>query len=260
MKALERQHLKDDHGPFDIIGDVHGCADELEDLLLLLGYELKTTGKRGKRKVKLRHAKGRRLIFVGDLVDRGPANMDVLRLVMRAVKDEQAYCVIGNHDDKFLRWLKGRNVQVSKSLKTSVVEMKQESAKFRAKVLEFLDNLPSQLILDHGKLVIAHAGMPEPWQGVENKRTRTFAMYGEVTGKKDGDGYPVRANWARHYSGKATVIHGHVARKRVRKENKVWAIDTGCVYGGKLTAVRWPEKKTVQVQARKAWFDHPRWR
>lgn len=250
---------QNEHGPFDIIGDVHGCMRELEKLLEKLGYQVKTRGPRGKRTSRISHPEGRRVVFVGDLVDRGPHSMDVLRLAMKAEKDGSARCVIGNHDDKFLRWLKGRDVRVSSSLKTTIKETKQEKRKFLEKTRDYLDALPSHLVLAGGKLVVAHAGLPERYHGIENRTSRALAMYGETTGQTDDLGFPVRLDWARNYRGAATVVHGHVADKKVRTSNNVWSVDTGCVYGGKLTALRWPEMELVQVKAKRDWFPNPRW-
>lgn len=250
---------KSETGPFDIIGDVHGCARELEKLLGKLGYDVKTRGPRGKRSATVSHKDGRRIVFVGDLVDRGPASMDALRLAMKAEKDGIARCVIGNHDDKFLRWLKGRDVRMSTSLKTTVDEAKAEKAKFLDKARFYLESLPSHLVLDNGRLVVAHAGLPERYHGIENRTSRSLAMYGETTGQTDDLGFPIRLDWARNYRGAATVVHGHVADRKVGRRNNVWSIDTGCVYGGKLTALRWPEQELVQVKAKRDYFPNPRW-
>lgn len=259
MTVQRPDSWNDQAGPFDIIGDVHGCARELEKLLKKLGYTLKSRGPRGKRTTRIAHPDGRKVIFVGDLVDRGPASMDVLRLAMQGQADDTSRCVIGNHDDKFLRWLMGRDVQVSSSLKTTIKETKQEKRNFLNQARAYLESLPSHLILDGGKLIIAHAGLPEKLHGIESRQSRAFAMYGETTGQTDDLGFPIRRDWARNYTGAATVVHGHVAEKKVRQKNNVWCLDTGVVYGGKLTALRWPEEEIVQVKAKRDWFPNPRW-
>ncbi|GJL97804.1 MAG: hypothetical protein DHS20C06_16210 [Hyphobacterium sp.] len=258
MTALRPQIWKDRTSAFDIIGDVHGCAKELEKLLEKLGYQLKFRGARGKRTVTISHPDNRKIILVGDLVDRGPASMDVLRFAMQAEKDDMALCVIGNHDDKFLRWLQGRDVRINKSLQTTIDEAAQESPRFLEDVRRYLEHLPSHLILDGGKMIVAHAGLPEKFHGIENKASRAFAMFGETTGQTDDLGFPIRIDWARNYTGQAVVVHGHVAEKKVRHKNNVWCLDTGCVYGHKLTALRWPEMEIIQVKARRDWFPHPR--
>ncbi|QNL19560.1 metallophosphoesterase [Hyphobacterium sp. CCMP332] len=245
-------------GPFDIIGDVHGCAKELEKLLEKLGYELTSRGPRGRRTTHIRHSGNRKVILVGDLVDRGPASMDVLRTAMHGETDGTIRCVIGNHDDKFLRWLKGREVRITRSLQTTIDEADKEKPKFLDDVRHYLEHLPSHLILDKGRLIVAHAGLPQKYHGIESRSSRVFAMYGETTGQTDDLGFPIRRDWARNYRGDATVVHGHVAEKKVRHVNNVWCLDTGCVYGHKLTALRWPEKEIVQIKAKRDWFPHPR--
>jgi Calcineurin-like phosphoesterase len=249
---------QEETGPFDIIGDIHGCAKELDKLLEKLGYELTSRGPRGRRTTRIRHPESRKVILVGDLVDRGPASMDVLRTAMQGEIDGTIRCVIGNHDDKFLRWLKGREVRVTKSLQTTIDEADKEKPKFRDDVRHYLEHLPSHLILDKGRLIVAHAGLPQKYHGIESRASRVFAMYGETSGQTDDLGFPIRRDWARNYRGDATVVHGHVADKKVRHLNNVWCLDTGCVYGHKLSALRWPEAEIVQVKAKRDWFPHPR--
>ena len=258
MTVLRPDLWQQDTGPFDIVGDVHGCARELDKLLNKLGYKLNSRGPRGRRTTRINHPENRKIILVGDLVDRGPMSMDVLRFAMQGEEDGTVRGVIGNHDDKFLRWLKGREVRVTKSLQTTIDETLSEKPKFLADARHYLENLPSHLILDNGKLIVAHAGLPEKYHGIESRSSRIFAMYGETTGQTDDLGFPIRRDWARNYRGDATVVHGHVAEKKVRHVNNVWCLDTGCVYGHKLTALRWPEMEIVQVKAKKDHFPHPR--
>ncbi len=102
--------LRHESGPFDVIGDVHGCRSELESLLGRLGYAIAGDG------TDAVHPEGRRAVFVGDLVDRGPDSPGVLRLVMGMVAAGHAYAVPGNHENKLVRALQGRAVQVSHGL------------------------------------------------------------------------------------------------------------------------------------------------
>lgn len=248
-----------DTGPFDLIGDVHGCAGELEALLHRLGYDVRYRGVAGARDYAIRHPEGRKPVLLGDLVDRGPRTPDVMRLAMHIVESGQGYCVVGNHDDKFRRWLAGRKVSVTHGLEATIEQFEREPDHFHRQVAAFIDTLPSHLILDGGDLVVAHAGLHADMHGEETSRTRAFAMYGEVTGERDMHGLPVRRDWARDYSGEATVVHGHVAEPEVRERNNVVCIDTGCVFGGYLTAMRWPEREFVQVPAQDAWFSSPKW-
>ena len=249
-----------DTGPFDLIGDVHGCAGELEDLLVRLGYQVVTEGPEGFRSYDVVHPSGRKPVFLGDLVDRGPRAPDVLRLVMGMVQAGRAYCVTGNHDDKWRRYLEGRDVRMSHGIEETVAQFARQSPALQAEVHDFIETLPYHLILDGGRLVVAHAGLREDLQNRTDREARSFGMFGEVGKGRDAHGLPIRLNWAAGYSGKATVVHGHVAKPDVREENGVICIDTGCVFGGHLTALRWPERDRVQVPARQVYFDSPSWR
>jgi protein phosphatase len=239
---------KTDHGPFDIIGDVHGCGDELEELLAALGYARDGDG-------PWRHPGGRKAVFVGDLVDRGPRVPDVLRTVMAMVEAGTALAVPGNHDIKLLRKLRGRDVQVTHGLAESLAQLEAETPEFRARVAEFIDDLVSHYVLDGGKLVVAHAGMKEAMQGRGSGKVRDFALYGETTGETDEFGLPVRYNWAAEYRGPAAVVYGHTPVPEPEWLNRTINIDTGCVFGGKLTALRWPEQALVSVPAKRTYAE-----
>lgn len=250
--TIERQPLwnnrKTDHGPFDIIGDVHGCFDELEELLVMLGYELDANGTR-------KHPGGRKAIFLGDLVDRGPRVPDVLRVVMHMVEAGSALALPGNHDVKLMRKLRGRDVQVSHGLAESLAQLDREPEEFRARVADFIDDLVSHYVLDDGKLVVAHAGMKEEMQGRGSGRVRDFALYGETTGETDEFGLPVRYNWAAEYRGRASVVYGHTPVPEPEWLNRTINIDTGCVFGGRLTALRYPELELVSAAAHRVYAD-----
>jgi protein phosphatase len=257
---IERQplwnNLKHEHGPFDIIGDIHGCFDELADLLTKLGYSIeRQSDGAGSQDYSVKPPDGRKAIFLGDLVDRGPKIAEVLRLAMRMVADGTALCVPGNHDIKLLRKLRGREVQMTHGLADSVEQLEKETPEYRAQVSEFLDGLVSHYLLDDGKLVVAHAGMKEEMQGRGSGKVRDFALYGETTGETDEFGLPVRYNWAAEYRGKAMVVYGHTPVPQPDWLNRTINVDTGCVFGGALTALRYPEKELVSVAARKTYAE-----
>jgi protein phosphatase len=240
-----------EHGPFDIIGDVHGCYDELLILLARLGYGVRNEG--GKQ--VLEHREGRRVIFLGDLVDRGPKIPEVLHLVMDSVAAGSALCVTGNHDDKLARKLRGRNVKIAHGLAESLAQLEQQSPEFQRKAAAFIELLPDHYVLDDGKLVVAHAGLREEMHGRRNGAVRAFCLYGETRGDTDEHGFPVRYNWALDYRGDAIVVYGHTPVLDSEWANNTICIDNGCVYGGKLTALRYPERELVSVPAAKVYYE-----
>jgi protein phosphatase len=290
--TIERQPLwnnrKWDKGPFDIIGDVHGCYDEVVELLERLGYrisspsrgtpgegrgeglldrsgttqgphpnplpEYRERGQDWKReqdglRLIVTPPAGRKAVFLGDLVDRGPKAVEVLKLVMSMVRAGTALCVPGNHDTKLLRKLRGKNVQITHGLAETLQQLQAEPPEFHKSVAEFIDGLVGHYVLDEGRLVVAHAGMKERYVGRASKRVREFALYGETTGETDEFGLPVRHNWAAEYRGVAAIVYGHTPVPQADWLNGTLNIDTGCVFGGKVTALRWPERELVSVPA-----------
>ncbi len=250
---------QEERGPFDIVGDVHGCYDELLALLGQLGYQVqRQEGPSGEPTYAAHSPPGRKLIFVGDLIDRGPRSVDVLRLVMALAVQGLALVVTGNHDDKLRRYLEGRDVKVGHGLAQTLAELEQEPLAFHERVLAFLSELPGHYLLDGGHLCVAHAGLREDLQGRESRRVRAFSLYGETTGEVDEHGLPIRGDWGRAYTGRALVIHGHTPVARPEWLNRTINIDTGCVFGGRLTALRYPEKELVSVPARRVYSVAPR--
>jgi protein phosphatase len=237
-----------DHGPFDIIGDIHGCLGELQTLLDQLGYLPDDQAGR-------RHPAGRKVVFLGDLVDRGPHIAGVLALAMKMVAAQTALCVPGNHEMKLLRKLRGRDVKLTHGLAETMEQLDREPAEYRKQVADFIDDLVSHYVLDDGKLVVAHAGMQQTMQGRGSGAVRQFALYGETTGETDEYGLPVRYNWAAEYRGRATVVYGHTPVPEPEWLNNTLCVDTGCVFGGRLTALRYPEKELVSVPAERVWCE-----
>ncbi len=272
----------DEPGPFDIIGDVHGCMDELLDLLEKLGYlvlekdrnaEVVKTDMPPREKVNNRpdpfvrdvpeyftvsHPEGRKAIFVGDLVDRGPDSVGVIKLVMSMVKQGCAFMVPGNHDEKLWKKIQGREVQLSHGLAGTWKQMETESEAFREAFSRFYDSLPGHLVLDSGKLAVAHAGVKELMIGRAHGRIRSFAMYGDTNGETDEFGLPVRYPWALDYRGKTAIVYGHTPVPEAEWLNETIDIDTGCVFGGKLSALQWPDKTLVSVDARMTYCEPSR--
>jgi protein phosphatase len=250
--TITRQPLwnnrKDEHGPFDIIGDVHGCYDELVALLTKLGYEAAT----------YKHPQGRKAVFVGDLVDRGPKIPETVILAKRMVDAGDALCVPGNHDIKFMRAVWGKDVQITHGLGDSLKQFEEADKHWHGLsriAAEFINKMISHYVLDDGKLVVAHAGMKEEMQGRGSAKVRDFALFGETTGEIDERGLPVRYNWAAEYRGKAMVVYGHTPVSEPEWLNRTINIDTGCVYGGRLTALRYPEKELISVPSLRTYYE-----
>ena len=246
-------NLTDDQGPFHIIGDVHGCFDELLALLHRLGYEVHFNEQEQRYVVK--SPDNYKLAFVGDLVDRGPNAPEVLRLVMDLVDAEKAYCVIGNHDNKLLRKLTGRNVQVRHGLELTLAQLERYPIAFHERVIHFIKKLPHHIILDVGRLVVAHAGLEERLHGHNTKGVRELCLYGPTTGALDNHGLPIRLDWAAAYCGKAIVVYGHTPVHAPHWRNNTINIDTGCVFGGKLTAITYPDFALTAVEAFRKYAD-----
>lgn len=243
---------KEERGAFDIIGDIHGCFDELTELLEKLNYKIE---RKSDGHFEIQNPENRRAIFLGDLTDRGNKSPDVLRLVMDMVKAQKAFCICGNHDEKLNKFLMGKNVNLNHGLDKTVQQLESTSKEFRNEVKEFLNGLIAHYVLDDGKLVVAHGGLPEEMHGRAAAAVRAFCLFGETTGEIDEFGLPVRYNWAKNYKGKAMVVYGHTPIPEIEWLNNTLNIDTGCVFGGKLTALRYPEKEIVSVEAKQVYSE-----
>jgi protein phosphatase len=242
---------REERGPFDIIGDVHGCAEELEALLRQLGYAIEMTEQPDTGfRYRVTPPAGRKAVFVGDLVDRGPSVGDTLRLAMDMVESGVALCVLGNHEAKVEKWLRSRDVQIKHGLDKTIADLDAGGEPFKRRVKTFIGRLVSHYMLDGGSLAIAHAGIKAEMQNRASGEIRSFCLYGETTGETDEFGLPVRHNWASEYRGDTRVVYGHTPVVETEWLNNTLCIDTGCVFGGKLTALRYPEMEIVAEPAR----------
>ncbi|MBU7591051.1 bis(5'-nucleosyl)-tetraphosphatase PrpE [Metabacillus halosaccharovorans] len=227
----------------DVIGDIHGCYAEFEKLTKKLGYDWESG--------MPVHPEGRKLSFVGDLTDRGPNSIEVIRIVYQLVKENHAHYSPGNHCNKLYRFFLGNKVQITHGLETTVEEYEQlatdEQADVKAKFIWLYESSHLYQILDNGKLIVAHAGIREDYIGKNTNAVKTFVLYGDITGKKNPDGTPVRRDWAQHYQGKPMIVYGHTPIKEPRWVNRTINIDTGAVFGNKLTAFRYPEEELISV-------------
>lgn len=228
----------------DIIGDIHGCYNEFKALTLKLGYKWDTG-------IPL-HPEERILGFVGDLADRGPQSLKVIEIVWKLVMEQKrAVYTPGNHCNKLYRFFLGNKVQITHGLETTVAEYeakdKNEQKMIRQHFIDLYEKAPLYLVLDDGKLIIAHAGIKEQYIGQTKAKIKTFVLYGDITGEKNPDGTPVRRDWAKEYSGKATIVYGHTPVKEARILNNTYNIDTGAVFGNMLSALQYPEMNIVSV-------------
>lgn len=265
--VVERVALWNDkreiRGPFDIVGDIHGCYAELIELLERLGYQPNGINQDGPMASPIySHPENRTMIFLGDIVDRGPAILSTLKLVYNMVESGNAFCVPGNHDVKLLRKLNGKDVRIVHGLAETMQEIDALPVKERDAFIEearsFIRGLVSHYVLNDGKLVVAHAGLKHEMQGRGSGKVREFCLYGETTGEIDEFGLPVRHNWAAEYRGRTMVVYGHTPVPEAEWLNRTINIDTGCVFGGKLTALRYPEKELVSVPARRTYCEPAR--
>ncbi|GEB76534.1 bis(5'-nucleosyl)-tetraphosphatase PrpE [Sporolactobacillus inulinus] len=231
---------------YDVIGDVHGCYREFVRLTEKLGYQWT-------QHLPI-HPNRRKLVFVGDIADRGPDSLKMIRTVVDLVDHELALYVPGNHCDKLYRYLIGRRVQVAHGLETTVHELEQLDRQSYKEIAEQFQKLyqkaPLILYLDQQRLVVCHAGIRQQdlFKPI-NKKIKSFALYGDVTGKKDANGLPERRDWAAYYHGEALIAYGHTPVMRPRWKNNTVNLDTGCVFGGQLSALRYPEMELVSVDS-----------
>ncbi|MDD4238920.1 MAG: AAA family ATPase [Desulfotomaculaceae bacterium] len=238
-------------GPFDLIGDLHGCYDELVMLLDKLGY-LRRFG-------RFFHPSGRQAVFLGDLTDRGPHSLKCFWLVKDMVDTGSALYVPGNHCRKLARFLEGRNIKVAHGLEKTVAEIKElpedERQHFKKNFLALYHQASPYLVLNSGKLVVSHGGIKEEMIGKVTERVKNFCFFGDTTGEVTDEGLPVRRDWARDYSGDALIVYGHTPVSKAEFVNNTIDIDQGCVLGGKLTALRYPEMALEQVPALAVYYE-----
>lgn len=249
------EHIRDRFDIFrcDIIGDVHGCFQELTELLAKLGH-----GALVEEEILPENPSPQpEILFVGDLVDRGDRVIDTLRLVVELCEKGYALAVLGNHDYRFMRWLQGNDVTIAHGLEKTIEEFlclkKDEREHLRERLIRFFEGLPYALRFDRGKGVMVHAAWrPRMKEETDPKRLRYYAIFGPTTGERTPEGFPVRIDWAKSYKGPEFVFFGHQVYLRPYRSSHALGIDTGCVFGGSLTAVRYPSMEIVSVKSHSA--------
>ena len=241
-------NMKHVTGPFDIIGDIHGCYTELIELLIKLGYK-ESDG-------LYKHPDNRKLIFLGDLMDRGNQNIRTIELIMNLVKNNIAFCVMGNHDFKFVKKVNDRTT-LNNGLDITLKEFDSiEDEDRKNAIIEFINSLRSHYVFDDGNLVVSHAGIKEEYINRSSGKIRSFCLFGETTNEKDQYGYPIRIDWAKSYKGKPMIVYGHIPHNLPYIINNTYNIDTGCCFGNKLTALRYPERELISVDALEEYCEH----
>jgi len=234
---------------YDIVGDIHSCSGEMFALIEKLDYKIKDG--------LAIHPDNRTLAFVGDLWDRGPNFIPIFLFIRDMYEAGLIEIIQGNHCDKLKRLCKGNKVQRTHGLdktELALAEAKEKGLFDENDVRELIEQWPYYIILDNN-LILSHAAwkkelrLKSPTSG----KVRSYCLYGPVAGFHE-NGMPDRIDWAAEYkSNGETVVVGHQVVKEVRNINNVWQIDTGAVFGGYLTALRWPEQEIVQVKSFQKW-------
>ncbi len=242
--------VKVDHG-LDFIGDIHACFEELIELLKKLGYK--------KNSDQLyEHPDGRRLVFLGDIMSRGPYSLESMMVVMRQVKYGLAYMIDSNHGWKIARWLDGRPVSLKhgdEKVEAEFIEYEHQNGQektifLKNEIKNFLLQAPSHIVFSYNKerVVAVHAGIKDEFIGQENNKIKNYCRYGDVTDFNPG-GKPIRKEWYLHHKTNELIIWGHDPKPEPLEINNTINIDQGVVFGGKLTAFRYPEKEFVFQQS-----------
>lgn len=231
---------------YDIVGDIHSCYLEFIELLEKLGYEYNDDN--------YSHPDGRQVVSVGDIMDRGDHPVATFSLIKRMVNTGSMLTVRGNHCEKIWKWAKGGGVTLTHGAEKTAVDFEKIHYD-KNEIVEFFDKVPYYRILDNGKLVIVHASwrdsniFKDPFDA---KSLKGDCLFGPTTGERDHYGLPIRIDWANNRkvnSNSPIIVYGHQMHKEVYAVNGAINVDTGCAFGGKLTALRYPEMQFVQVKA-----------
>ncbi len=208
-----------------IIGDIHGCAEELKTLLISCQYQ----------------ANQDRLIFVGDLINKGPKNLEVLQEVERL----KAECILGNHETAFLRYIDSQKTDSPKWEK-----IKAELGPQLSHYVQFLKKMPLYII--DKDFIVVHAGL-SPIHKIQETPVRILTTIRTWDGKGEDLNNPNDPPWYDFYKENKLVVYGHWAGKGLNIRSNSIGLDSGCVYGNYLSAVILPERKIVQVKAQKVY-------
>ena len=210
------------------IGDVHGCARELEKLLK-----------------KLNPQKSDRIIQLGDLINKGPDSHEAIRIA----KAYDIQTIIGNHE---LALLTAKKEKRLKYLNRSYQETYRQLNKSDWKYLKQLPKFIYESALD---TLFVHGGFcpNQPWY-CQNLEIITTVQVISQKGLPEKRTYRSKSKlWVNFWKENTSVVYGHTPRRRIYKKSNTLCIDTGCVYGGKLTAYSVEENKLISVKAKQAY-------
>ncbi|MDM5234548.1 polynucleotide kinase-phosphatase [Lysinibacillus pakistanensis] len=238
----------------DIIGDIHGCYDELLELLKKLEYEVNNEG-------YFIHPQGRRFVSVGDIMSRGPKSIKTMEFFERHIERGLAFMTDSNHGWKIARWLDGRNVSLHHGDELVEAEFMDyentyggaQTAALKARLAKCLLAAPSHYVLMNKGLasaVVTHAGIRDRYIGKQSSRISDFCRYGDVQ-ELNISGKPIRNDWFTEHQTSQLIIWGHDPKINPLKQNHTLNIDQGVVFGGQLTAFRYPEQTIISVNAYK---------
>lgn len=242
MKDLT-SNSDDDKKRTIIIGDVHGCFDEVQDLLKKVRYD----------------SMNDRIIFTGDIVDRGPKSKEIIEFV---VSTPNVHMIMGNHENKLIRYLRGNPVSITDGLQETIdqlaPELKREAN--REELLFFLENLPYAIKLDDN-IYVVHGGIDPRFSVEAQKQNVVLYMRNHAPGKTFSD--PTAPPWYEVERGEASkdqiILFGHNSKANTSNAINAVALDGGCVFGDELRAaiIDIDGTRTIEsVPARKQYCEH----
>ncbi|MFK9094820.1 polynucleotide kinase-phosphatase [Bacillus salipaludis] len=244
----------------DFIGDIHGCYEEFIELLRKLGYMENVEG-------LFLHPEGRKILSLGDVMSRGPRSLETLQFFKKHVATGIAYMIDSNHGWKIARWLDGRKVNLAHGDERVEEEFVEYESRFGNEAANRLKEELKDLLLaakshfiikknDVRLAVAVHAGIRDHYIGKQSQRISDFCRYGDAEGL-DENGKPRRKDWTIDHKSSELIIWGHDPKPQPLLVNNTLNIDQGVVFGGRLTAYRYPEKQFVSVEAKQDYANVP---
>jgi len=250
MSQTHIQHF--DHDRVDVIGDVHGCSWELLQILHDIGFLTNPDW----NAVNENYDRG--LILVGDLTDRGPDSASIVENVQLWVESGLMTCIHGNHDNRLGRHLLGRNVQHTHGLDKTIDQIERIGwgEQKKIEIGEWLMDLPVYVTFHERQLVVAHGALPRRYLSRQDMKRKQLSKCVYAVVDRDQpmkDGLPNRVyDWCDDYNDHVVCVYGHQVVREVTTRSNTYNIDTGCVFGGCLTCLRYDEGKVAWIQRKAA--------